>query len=607
MTVVRMTTEESSWDEEVDVLVVGSGAAGMAAAITAHDEGRSVLLIEKTDRIGGATAISGGAVWAPMNSQTTAVGHPDSFEKVWTYMRNTVGDAAPEAMQRAFLTEAPKAIDFFNKNTELKLAARKYSPDYYPDREGGALGGRSLDPLMFDGRLLGEHFRELRDPLPEFMVLGGMMITTTDVAHLLAVTRSFTSWKEGMKLVLRYYADRLRGYHRGTRVVLGNALAARLFKSLLDRYIDYWLDAPLKSLVMTEAGAVIGAEIMRWGRRLRIRARGGVVMATGGFAWSAKLRDELYPQPTGPWSMFPETNTGEGIEIARAAGAALGDDHSSPAFWAPISILERPDGSRVRYPHLVWDRAKPGLMAVNAAGQRFVNESTSYHDFVLGMYRSHQTVPTIPAFLICDSDFVERWGLGLALPGGRSREHLVRAGYLYRAATLDELAARLGIDARGLSESAQRFNRYGETGQDPEFGKGTTAYNRYLGDPGHKPNECLGPLRKGPFYAVKVYAGDIGTACGIRCNEHAQALDASGQPVPGLYIAGNDMQSVMGGQYPAPGITLGPALTFGWIAGRHAALSVATIEPRVDKTRRPHGNPFFTKLPLRSQVPGHRP
>jgi succinate dehydrogenase/fumarate reductase flavoprotein subunit len=187
------------------------------------------------------------------------------------------------------------------------------------------------------------------------------------------------------------------------------------------------------------------------------------------------------------------------------------------------------------------------------------------------MYRSHQTVPTLPAFLICDSDFMERWGLGLALPGGRPREHLVRAGYLYRAATLNELAARLGIDALGLGESVERFNRYGLTGEDPEFGKGSTAYNRYLGDPGHKPNECLGPLQKGPFYAVKVYAGDIGTACGIRCNENAQALDADGHPIAGLYAAGNDMQSVMGGQYPAPGITLGPALTFGWIAGQHVA------------------------------------
>jgi succinate dehydrogenase/fumarate reductase flavoprotein subunit len=253
------------------------------------------------------------------------------------------------------------------------------------------------------------------------------------------------------------------------------------------------------------------------------------------------------------------------------AGAALGTGYASPAFWAPVSILERPDSTQVRYPHLVWDRAKPGLMAVNAAGRRFVNESTSYHEFVLAMYRSHQSVPTLPAFLICDHDFIERWGLGLALPGGRPREHLVLAHYLYKADTLAELATQLKIDAAGLADSAARFNRFAESGRDEDFGKGSTAYNQYLGDPDHRPNACLGPLRKGPFHAVKVYAGDIGTACAIACNENAQALTAQGEPIPGLYMAGNDMHSVMGGQYPAPGITLGPALTFGWIAGRHVA------------------------------------
>lgn len=560
---------KSSWDKEVDVLVVGAGAGGMSAAITAHVEGRLVLLVEKTNRVGGSTAISGGAVWAPLNEQTEAAGHPDSFEKAWAYLRNTVGDAAPEAMQRTFLQSCGAALAFLERHSEVKLAARTYSPDYYPDREGAALGGRSLDPLMFDGRRLGSNFRELRDPLPEFLVLGGMMITLTDAKHLLAATSSFTAWKAGMRLVLRYFADRARGFHRGTRLVLGNALAARLFKTVLDRRIEYWLSAPLKGLEL-EGGRVVGATVAHGGRVLRVRARDGVVLATGGCPWSPELRARFYPQPTGPWSMSPQSNAGEGMRIARMAGATLGSG-KSPAFWAPVSILTKRDGAKVRYPHLVWDRAKPGLMAVNAAGRRFVNESTSYHEFVLAMYRSHLSVPTMPAFLVCDSDFMECWGLGLALPGGRPREHLVRAGYLHRAATLDELAANLGIDARGLAESVAAFNRYAEAGVDPEFGKGSTEYNRYLGDADHSPNPCLGPLRKAPFYAVEVYAGDIGTACGIRCNENAQALDTSGQPIAGLYAAGNDMQSVMGGEYPAPGITLGPALTFGWIAGRHVA------------------------------------
>lgn len=558
------------WDEEVDVVVVGSGAGGMAAAITAADAGLKVLLVEKTDRIGGSTAISGGAIWAPLNPHTEAVGHPDSSEKVWTYMRNTVGDAAPEHMQKAFLDAAPDMVAWFEKNTAVKLAGRAYSPDYYPDREGAAMGGRSLDPVLFDGRQLGVHFSYLRDPLPEFMVLGRMMITMTDAKHLLAAFKSFKSWRESMKLVLRYLADRARGYHRGTRLVLGNALAARLFKTVIDRAVPYWLNAPLRQLHLA-GGAVRGVTVLRDDRPVSVRVRRGVVLATGGFPWSDSLRQALYPQPTGAWSMSPQGNAGEGISLAQEVGATLGTGHASTAFWAPVSILKRQDGSELRYPHLVWDRAKPGLMAVNGAAKRFVNESTSYHEFVNGMYRSHQTVPTFPAFLICDSVFMERWGLGLALPGGRPREHLVRAGYLHKAGTLGALASALGLDAAALQRSADRFNQWADKGVDEDFGKGSTAYNQYLGDPDHRPNPCLGPLRTGPFYAVKVYGGDIGTAAGLRCTPNAQALDANDQPIAGLYVAGNDMHSVMGGQYPAPGITLGPALTFGWLAGRHLA------------------------------------
>lgn len=567
----------STWDAEYDVVVIGAGAGGMAAALTAKIEGCSVLLVEKTDRVGGSTAVSGGAVWAPLNAQSASVGHPDTFEKVWTYMRNTVGDAAPAALQQAFLREGAGMVDWFEKHTAVRLVARSFSPDYHPDREGAAMGGRSLDPAMFDGRALGPKFRELRDPLPEFMVLGGMMITMTDAKHLLAVTKSFKSWREGMKLVLRYFGDRLRGYHRGTRVVLGNALAARLFKSVLDHRIDYWLGTPLQQLER-EDGAVTGVTVIRQGRPTRIRARRGVVVATGGFPWSEALRGEQYPQPTGPWSMSPQDNRGEGIALARDAGAVLGQGHTSPAFWAPVSVLQRPDGSVTRYPHLVWDRAKPGLMAVNGAAQRFVNESTSYHEFVRAMYRSHETVPTLPAYLVCDHDFMEKWGMGLALPGGRPREQLVKAGYLTKAPTLRALGEALGLDGATLEATAARFNALAAQGHDDDFGKGSTEYNRYLGDGKHQPNPCLGPLQRGPFYAVKVYAGDIGTAVGIACNENAQALDAAGRPIPGLYAAGNDMHSVMGGEYPAPGITLGPALTFGWIAGRHLA-QAATNPP----------------------------
>ena len=397
-----------------------------------------------------------------------------------------------------------------------------------------------------------------------------MMVNMTDAKHLLAVTRSFKSWKEGVKLVLRYWFDRLSGYHRGTRLVLGNALAARLFKSALDKGVVYRLNSPITRLNMQD-GVVTGVTVMSSGKEVELVARCAVVLATGGQPWSESFRRNSYPQPTGPWSMSPPDNRGDGISVAMQAGAVMGSASAFAAFWAPVSILKRADGSQLRYPHLVWDRAKPGLMAVNGAAQRFVNEASSYHEFVIGMYRSHQTAPTVPAFLICDSLFMEKWGMGLAMPGGRPRDHLVKAGYLYQAKNLTELALQLALDPEVLERTAARFDGWADKGHDDDFGKGSTDYNRYLGDSDHKPNPCLGQLRTGPFYAVKVYAGDIGTAVGIACNENAQAMGSDGLPIRGLYVAGNDMQSVMGGQYPAPGITLGPAMTFGWLAGSHIA------------------------------------
>lgn len=560
------------WDREVDALVVGAGAGGMAAALTAHEEGLDVLLVEKTGRIGGSTAISGGALWIPLNAQTEAAGHPDSFDKVWTYLEQTVGAAASDDMKRAYLDAGPRMLDYLGSRGLLQVAARTASPDYYPDRPGAAMGGRSLDPVEFDGRKLGRRFRELRDPLKEFTVLGGMMVNITDVRHLLRATRSFAAWRHSMKLVLRYAADRARGYHRGTRLLLGNALAAQLFHGLLARGVAYWLDTPVRALIRDASGRVLGAAVSQGGKTLNVRARRGVVVATGGFPWDPERRAAAYPQPTGDWSMSPRDNTGDGIRLSEQAGAALGAGYASAAFWAPVSILESGDGQRLRYPHLVWDRAKPGLIAVNGAGERFVNESTSYHEFVQAMYRSHETAPSIPAFLICDQRFIDTWGLGLALPGGRPRQHLIDRGYLIQAPTLAALAGRLGVPADALQATVRRYNAHAARGEDPDFGKGSTAYNRYLGDPDHQPNPCLAPIADdGPCYAVKVYAGDIGTACGVSANANAQAVDAGGAPIPGLYVAGNDMQSVMGGAYPAPGITLGPALTFGWVAGQHLA------------------------------------
>lgn len=563
-----------SWDQTFDVVVIGAGTGGMSAALTARTEGLSVLLLEKTDRIGGSTATSGGVVWVPANAQAAAIGHPDTAEQAITYLAHTVGDATPALLQERFARSASQMLDYMSRHDLVKLAARAHAPDYYPDLPGATMGGRAMDPVVFDGRLLGSHFRKLRDPLKPFTVLGGMMVNTADAKHLLAVTRSFASWRHGVGLVGRYLVDRLRGHHRGTRLVLGNSLAGQLFHGVVRLGIPHWLGASVEK-IHVDSGAVQGVRVSHGGRTIDVRALRGVVVATGGFPWNADMRARLYPKPTGEWSMAPEGNRGEGIALAQAAGGVLGKGAAGPALWAPVSILHQRDGETVRYPHLVWDRAKPGLMAVNSAGRRFVNESTTYHEFVLAMQRSHAEVPTIPAYLVCDADFIEKWGLGLALPGGRPRQHLIDAGYLHEAGSLDALAARLRVDANGLKASAAQFNEAAQTGTDTAFGKGSDEYNRHLGDPLHPgPNPCLGPLERAPFFAIAVYAGDIGTAIGIQCDENSQALDEAGCPIRGLYAAGNDMHSVMGGRYPSAGITLGPALTFGWLAGQHLARQV---------------------------------
>ncbi|PAT32203.1 FAD-binding dehydrogenase [Vandammella animalimorsus] len=555
----------SNWD----VIVVGSGAGGMAAAIAAKRHGLSVLLLEKHHQIGGSTALSGGAIWAPLNDHSAQAGHPDDPQAVRQYLDQVVQRAAEPALREAFLQAAPQAMRALQQ-AGLQLKARTYCPDYYPDLPGAGMGGRTLDPAEFDARQLGQRFNELRDPLAQFMVLGGMMVTLTDAKNLLSATRSWTAFKACLPLLLRYAKDRLQGHHRGTRLVLGNALAGQLFAMLLKHQVDYRLNTKVLKLQRSSGNTRIDHVLAQCdGQVVALHARHGIVLATGGFAWHGALRTEHYPQPSGPYSMAPEQNTGDGITMALASGAAWGRCASGPALWAPVSLWPQADGQVIRYPHLVWDRAKPGLMAVNSAGSRFVNEATSYHEFVRAMYASSE--PAIPAYLICDHHFMERWGLGLALPGGRPRQHLIEQGYLYQAPSLAELARMLGLPPAALQASAARFDGYAQSGHDPEFGKGANAYNRYLGDPAQQPNACLGPLRTAPFYAVKVFPGDIGTAQGLAINGHAQVLDTHGRPLQGLYAAGNDACSVFGGEYPAAGITLGPAMTFGWLAAQHMA------------------------------------
>jgi succinate dehydrogenase/fumarate reductase flavoprotein subunit len=390
-----------------------------------------------------------------------------------------------------------------------------------------------------------------------------MMIGRDDIAPLSRPFASFGAFRRACALLLRHAADRLR-HRRGTRLLMGNALAARLFYSLRRNKVPIWFDAALQELTL-DRGRVTGVTLQVGGQTRRVAVRRGIILATGGFGGDVARLNEYVNPPLAHAVAFAGA-TGDGVRIARSVGASIEDDHVSPVFWTPVSETGWLAGGRGAFPHLALDRSKPGLIAVNAAGRRFVDEAVSYHDFVLAMHRSHATVPTIPAWLICDRDFIRKYGLGRIPPGRRRWGRAVERGYVVEAATLDMLAARIDIDAAGLRDSVARNNRFSATGEDVDFGKGATEFDRNNGDPLNAPNPCLGPIATPPYYAMAVWPSTLGSSIGLRTDADGRVLSADGAAIPGLFAIGNDMASIMRGTYPGPGITLGPALVFAYRA-----------------------------------------
>jgi succinate dehydrogenase/fumarate reductase flavoprotein subunit len=561
--------DASSWDQEHDLIVMGAGAGGMTTALVAALEGLKPLLIEKTGLVGGTTATSAGTIWIPGNRQSLAAGYHDNPEAAARYMDGLIGAPDVRGLRSAYLSTGPDVVEYLRAKSDVQFIPSGKHPDYR-DLEGAAVYGRTLYPAMFDGRLLGKDFERVRPPIPEFMVLGGMMAGKDDLPRLINRFRSVGNFVHAGKLLLRFLSDRVR-YSRGTRIVMGNALVSRFLYSLKKNGVPIMFETRVTELVK-EADRVVGVVAVSQGRTLRIRTRRGLVIATGGFGRSASLRERFMPRPTPPLSMACESNTGDGIELGLMHGGSVTADASGPgAFWAPVSVTHRADGSRGAFPHLLLDRAKPGLIAVNAAARRFVNEACSYHDFVQGMYESHRTTPTIPAHLICEASFVARYGLGNVHPGTTNLEPFERSGYLVVAPTLAQLAIKLELDPRALANTVERHNSMARNGQDLDFGKGDTELNRFNGDPLQTPNPCLRPIERGPFVAIAVWPAEIATSTGLQTNADGQLLDAQGQPIDGLYAVGNDMASIMSGTYPGPGTTLGPALTFGYRVAMHAA------------------------------------
>jgi succinate dehydrogenase/fumarate reductase flavoprotein subunit len=552
---------------EVDLIVLGSGAGGMTAALTAAILGLDVVLVEKTEFVGGTSARSAGSVWVP-NSRHSTPGKDDP-EKALLYLRSALGNRIRESMVHAYLDAGPDMIAFLEDNSDVAFRPYAYHPDYLATLPGATLSGRVLEPVPFDAIVLGRNFASLRPPLPEFTLFGGMMVDRKDIGHLLNAAKSPSSLLYAAGLVSRYGLHRMR-FARGARLVMGNALVGRLYHSLLQRGVPVLTSTHAEPL-FAQGGRITGAKVTSPDGTFTLTSRRGIVLATGGISRNSALRAELMPSSLNAHTPVAEGATGDGAALAQKAGGHLGSEHASNSFWSPISLRKRADGSIAAFPHLVLDRGKPGLIAVDPDGKRFVSESTNYHLFVEAMFGALKDRPGQSCFLICDDDFIAKYGLGMVRPRRLNLAGAIADGYLTRADTIGGLAQALGIPADTLEKTVARHNGFAATGVDEEFGKGSDAYQRNLGDAAHKPNPCIGALAKPAFYAVKVYPGDIGASMGLVTNEHALVLRRDGSIISGLYACGNDMDSIMAGIYPGPGITLGPAMTFGYLAARHAA------------------------------------
>jgi 3-oxosteroid 1-dehydrogenase len=547
------------WEKEVDVLVIGSGAAGLTAALVAATEGARTLLCEKTALIGGTSARSGGTLWIAASDQTNRAGMADTKEDALRYLRNEIPQEEAAARLAVYVETGPEAINYLERNSEVHLYAIPSHPDYRP-HPGAATGGRPLGAIPFDGRRLGADFDLLRPPIREWTIFGGMMVGREDIPHLVGAFKRPRSFWYTTKLLARYTADRLR-YNRGTRLVLGNALVGRFLYSLRRAGSEIWTNSQPTELVR-EGNRVIGAVVTHNGSSVRIRVKKGIVLATGGFSHGLEWRRKLMTGGfVGQRSVAFEENKGNGLDLASKVGATIDRKHDAPAFLVVLSFMQGRAGRESLWIHS-YDRGKPHLIIVNKDGKRFANEATAYHNFVLAMYAAE----AVPAYLICDKTQIRKYGCGLIRPGTPFLKKYVRRGYLTRGDTIHQLALASGIDPSGLEQTVAAYNNACSAGVDNQFHKGESRYDQNSGDAANVPNPCMGPLVSPPFYMVKLWPGDIGTSIGLETDENGRAVSSDGTPIEGLYACGNDMSSVMRGHYPGPGVTLGPAVVFAYRA-----------------------------------------
>jgi succinate dehydrogenase/fumarate reductase flavoprotein subunit len=553
---------------ECDVLVVGSGAGGLSTAVTAAWHGLKVIVAEKEAVFGGTTAWSGGWMWAPRSPLAQRAGIVEDPEAPHAYLREVLGNNFDEARVSAFLSAAPEMVAFFEKNTALQFEGGNKIPDTYGNAPGAGTGGRSVIAAPYDARRLGDLVNRLRRPMRETTFMGMTIQAGPDLAAFMNVTRSLKAFIHVTRRFSRHLMD-LAIHRRGMQLRNGIALVARLLRSATDLGVDLRTSSPATRLLQ-QGGAVCGAVLKTPEGEVEVRTRRGVVLAAGGFPHDPDRRHALFPADKEHLTVATPSATGDGLRLGESAGGTVDRSLAAPGAWCPVSLVSFPDGSVGRFPHII-ERGKPGIIGVLADGRRFCNEGNGYHDYVKAMLSAVAPGREVASWLVCTRAFQRRYGLGIARPTPMSERRYIRSGYLRAGRTIAELARICGIDPAGLERTLADYNLDARKGEDPAFGRGSTLYNRLQGDANNRPNPCVAPIEQGPFYAVKVFPGSFGTFAGLKTDAGARVLDASGVPIPGLYAVGTDMASVMGGHYPAGGINLGPAMTFGYIAGCHAA------------------------------------
>jgi 3-oxosteroid 1-dehydrogenase len=560
------------WDYEFDVVVVGSGNGALTAALCSHDGGAQTLVIEKSSQFGGTSATSGGGVWIPNNRYAKAENVDDSDQDA----RNYINSVSPEGMIKddlieTYISEGPRMIDYLHENSQVKYRNLAHYPDYFPDNTGGKEGNRSMEPEPIFGTELGDDLGKLREQHPQTaFTMGPINMNFTQVEGQLLLG-ALPGWKtQFAKLFTKYILDftmRFKWGWKDRRLTMGNAGIARLILSLKDRKVDLWSLTAMTDLV-DENGKVIGIKATKNGLSISIKANKGVILAAGGFERDQDLRDKYLPKPSNAeWSAANIHNTGDALKAALKLGA---DTHQMDTGW--WSTTMKVPGQEKGWLSMV-DKSMPGNYTVNKNGERFSNESQNYVSFVNDMFtKFDEGNPCAPCYMIFDSNFRKNRPCGPLLQGSMQPDSAVpkewwTPSFLSKGETLEELAEIAGIDPEGLKVTQAKVNEYAVTGKDLELQRGDSAYDRYYGDPSISPNPCLAPLKDGPFYCMVLYPGEMGTAGGLVIDTNARVLKQDGNPIAGLYACGNVTTALLP-TYPGPGSTLGPAMTFGYLAAK---------------------------------------